>query len=103
MFNLHSFQTRKSLLKFGIFSFLLFSALNKTYAQEDSLVQNYYPETLWYLQKETWITGAILISTFIIGVLYRMGKARKKIIIKTTSETELTKKPQETENKPNLG
>ncbi len=102
MFTLPIHQTHKLLLKFGLFSFLLFSAFNKTYAQEDSLIQNYNPETLWYLQKETWITGAILISIFIIGAFYRIGKARKKISIKTTSETILTKKPKEMEDKPEL-
>ena len=66
-----------------------------SFSQVDSLVENHNPETLWYLQKETWIVGAMLFVIILIGFFYRASKFKRKTPKKITTVTHTIIKPAE--------
>ncbi len=77
-------------LKSVILYLFTFSLLLNSFAQADSLVENHNAETLWYLQKETWMAGLILLVIILGGFFFRLSKYKKstsKTIIKETTET----------------
>ena len=66
-----------------------------SFAQVDSLVENYKPEALWYLQKETWFIGVMLCLVILIGFFYRASKFKKNTSKKITTVTHTIIKPVE--------
>ena len=64
-----------------------------SFAQADSLVENHNPESLWYLQKETWFVGAMLLVIILIGFFYRASKFKRKATKRTTTVTHTIIKP----------
>ena len=80
-------MSKQSFLKLGFILTGLFFLLQNTFAQEDSLVENYNAETLWYLQKETWMVGLILFIIIISGFFYRTSKVSKRNFKNKDAET----------------
>ena len=61
--------------------------LQKGFAQADSLVQNHNSETLWYLQKDTWLVGSLFFVIVLAGIFYRASKIKRNPTKKIITET----------------